>query len=139
MTESPLDILLFGDQTGDYTAVFRSLLQNVDDVYLKAFLDKIYLTLREEVFQQPLSFREQIPGFTSIIDLVARYAEPDVAKSNAIESALTCISQVACFFMFVLPLSNRPSTNITTAIRVRELSRIHPQPAHALSDLVLAF
>ena len=103
MTESALDIILFGDQTGDYTAVFHSLLQNVDDVYLKAFFDKIYITLREEVSQQPLSIREQIPGFTSIPDLVARYGEPNVAKSNAIESALTCISQLACFFMYVLP------------------------------------
>lgn len=98
--ESSLDILLFGDQTGDYVAIFRSLLQNDDDVYLNAFLDKIYIILREEVSLQPLSIREQIPGFSSIPDLVARYAEPDVSKSNALESALTCISQLACFFSY---------------------------------------
>ena len=138
--DHPLDILLFGDQTGDYISIFRSLLQNNDDVYLKAFLDKIYLTLREEVSLQPLSSRDQIPGFSSISDLVARYAEPDVSKSNAVESALTCISQLACFFRYITRSLSKPITDYTMiVIRVRRLRLIPPQIAHVLLAPALVY
>ncbi|KAL9100800.1 MAG: hypothetical protein Q9163_003866 [Psora crenata] len=98
--DPPLDVLVFGDQTGDYLTAFQHVLHIQDDALLTAFLDKTYLTLREEVSKQPLSVREQIPGFSSIGDLVARYSEPGCSRSNALESALTCISQLACFFNY---------------------------------------
>ena len=53
--EPPVDILLFGDQTGDHSAVFRNVLQAKDDVFLTAFLQKTYLALRREVTLQPIS------------------------------------------------------------------------------------
>ena len=137
--ESPLDVLLFGDQTGDYVAIFRSLLQNNDDVYLKAFLDKIYITLREEVSLQPLSIREQFPGFSSIPDLVARYAEPDVSKSNALESALTCISQLACFFWYDLISWRKTRADVMVAIKVHRLKHILLRLTRVSLDLALVF
>ena len=94
----PLDILFFGDQTGDHFTSFQHALHVKDDVLLTAFFEKCYLTLRHEVAQQSLSVREQIPCFSSIGDLVSRYAEPNVCESNVLESTLTCISQLACFF-----------------------------------------
>ncbi|KAG8527337.1 Type I Iterative PKS [Bacidia gigantensis] len=96
--EPPIDILIFGDQTGDYNAVFRNIFQAKDDVLLSAFLGKAYKALRHEVPRQPSTIQDNIPSFSSINDLVGRYAEPGRAKSNALESALTCASQLACFF-----------------------------------------
>ncbi|KAL9126313.1 MAG: hypothetical protein Q9217_004613 [Psora testacea] len=98
--ESSLDILFFGDQTGDFPTAFQRVLHIKDNALLTAFLDKAYLTLRQEVAQQPRPVREQIPGFSSIGDLVARYSEPDQTKSNPLESVLTCISQLACFISY---------------------------------------
>lgn len=99
--ESPLDILLFGDQTGDFITIFQNLKPGRDNVYLEAFLDRSYVVLRHEVSRQPPSVKEKIPGFDSLSDLVARYAEPGASKCNALESALTCVSHLACFFRLV--------------------------------------
>ena len=96
--EPPLDVLLFGDQTGDYSTVFRNISHVKDQIPFRDFLSKAYLALREEVSLQPDSIQKNIPTFNSIIDLVRRYAEPTSPKSNALDSALTTISQLACFF-----------------------------------------
>ena len=100
--EPPVDILLFGDQTGDYLVVFRNILHVKDDVFLKAFFERTTLALRDELSHQPSYIQKQIPTFSSIIDLVTRYAEPSNPRSNALESALTCISQLASFFRSAL-------------------------------------
>lgn len=100
--EDSLDILLFGDQTGDYRSVFRQVLHIKDNTLLTSFFEKAYSALREEVAQQPRAVRDQLSGFTSITDLVARYSDSTDAKSNPLESALTCISQIACFIWYVI-------------------------------------
>ena len=99
--EAPLKILLFGDQTEDSIALLQNLGQSKDNIFLKAFLDKAYFVLREEVSQQPSSVKDCIPKFNSIPDLLARYSEPIASKYNGLESALTCISQLANFIRFV--------------------------------------
>lgn len=100
--EDSLHLLLFGDQTGDYRSVFRQVLHIKDNTILTSFFESAYLALRDEVAQQPRAVREQISGFTSISDLVARYSDSTDAKSNPLESALTCISQIACFIWYVI-------------------------------------
>ena len=109
--EPPVDILLFGDQTGDYPVVFRNILHVKDDVFLKAFFERTTLALRDELSHQPSYIQKQIPTFSSIIDLVTRYAEPHNSRSNALESALTCISQLACFFRSVFPMQRYPNAD----------------------------
>ena len=94
-------VLLFGDQTGDFRPVLRRVSQEKENALLQAFLERSYASLRLEVAYEPRPEREQITGFTSISDLAARYAESDKPKSNAVESALTCISQLACFFRYM--------------------------------------
>ena len=97
MTEST-SILLFGDQTGDYGTTFRGVLRIKDNPLLSAFLDRSYFALQQELANQPLSVREQSTNFSSIADLVARYADSEKPRSNALESALTYISQISSFF-----------------------------------------
>lgn len=93
-------ILLFGDQTGDYRTTLDRVLRIRDNPLLTAFFDRSYAALRQEVAKQPRSVRNNTTGFTSVADLVARYAEPALPKSNALESALTYISQIACFLRY---------------------------------------
>lgn len=100
--EDSLQIILFGDQTGDYRSIFRQVLHIKDNTILTSFFEKAYSALRDEVAQQPRAVRDQISGFTSIADLVARYSDSADPKSNALESALTCISQISCFIWYVM-------------------------------------
>ena len=93
----PTSILLFGDQTGDYRTTFRRVLQIKENPLLTAFLDRSFSVLRQEVAKQPRIVRESTTGFSSIADLVARYAHSEKPRCNALESALTYISQIACF------------------------------------------
>lgn len=95
-TEKTMRILLFGDQTGDYRSTLHQIVQVKGNVALVSFFEKAYSTLREEVAQQPRAVREKLPDFTSIADLVDRYAAQP-GKNNAIESVLTYISQISCF------------------------------------------
>ena len=90
-------ILLFGDQTGDYRTTLDRVLRVRDNPLLTAFFDRSYAALRQEVANQPRPVRNNTTGFSSIADLVARYADSELPKSNALESALTYISQIACF------------------------------------------
>ena len=96
----PTSILLFGDQTGDYRTTFRRVLQIQDNPLLTSFFDRSYAVLRQEVANQPRSVRDETVGFSSIADLVARYADSELPETNALESALTYISQIACFFSY---------------------------------------
>lgn len=101
-SEEPLHILLFGDQTGDYVKILSQLLHIKENTVLTSFFEKAYYALRDEVSQQPRAVRDQISGFSSIADLVARYSESTAARSNPLESALTCISHIACFIWQVI-------------------------------------
>lgn len=56
------------------------------------------MALQKELANQPLSVREQTTSFSSIADLVARYADSEKPRSNALESTLTYISQISSFF-----------------------------------------
>ncbi|KAI4164590.1 MAG: hypothetical protein LQ342_001903 [Letrouitia transgressa] len=85
-----MELLFFGDQTDDYRATFYQLLRVNGNPLLTAFLDEASAVLREEISQQPHFLQAQYPGFTSIVDLIARYSESNGPKLNGLESALTC-------------------------------------------------
>lgn len=92
-----MQILLFGDQTGDYRTILRQIIHINENEILTSFLEKAYAALRDEVAQQPRVVRDQITGFSSISDLVARYEDSNTERSNALESVLTYLSQISCF------------------------------------------
>ena len=109
-------ILLFGDQAGDYRTTLDRVLRIRDNPLLTAFFDRSYAALRQEVAKKPRSVRNNTTGFTSIADLVARYADSALPKSDALESALTYISQIACFLGYqgsgAIEYPSEPSTHI---------------------------
>jgi Starter unit:ACP transacylase in aflatoxin biosynthesis len=92
-------ILLFGDQSGDVIPALRPLLAAKDNPILVSFFEKAYLTLRNEVAQHPRTEHE-LPGFTSVENLLWRYSESG-ARSPEIESSLICIYQIASFLQSV--------------------------------------
>ncbi len=91
---SNLKVLLFGDQTGDARSTLLRVIRCKEHVVLSAFLEKVNAVLREEVARQPRLVRDQIPEFSSILDLADRYYEKGV-RNAAIESTLLCICQLA--------------------------------------------
>lgn len=91
----PSCVYLFGDQTADFDAGLRRLLQAKNDSLLIAFFQKCYHALRQEISQLSPSQRQMFPRFTSIVDLLARYREH--GPNPALESALTTIYQLGSF------------------------------------------
>jgi len=88
-------VYLFGDQTGDFDAGLRRLLQAKNNSLVTSFFERCFYALRHEIAQLSPTQRQIFPRFTSVVDLLARYRES--GPNPALESALTCIYQLGCF------------------------------------------
>ncbi|KAJ5996959.1 hypothetical protein N7522_008619 [Penicillium canescens] len=89
-------IILFGDQTDDFLSLRRLLSPNQSPPLLESFLNNAIRGLRAEIGSLPLQDRQQYPNFptvASILDWRSRQQKP----YPAIDSALTCINQLAQF------------------------------------------
>ena len=92
---SQMNIFLFGDQASDYHDNLRSKIHQKSHPLLTSFLERTTIALRQEVAQQPHLIRNTIPSFTSLLELVDWFDDVEVSNP-AMESALCCITQVAC-------------------------------------------
>jgi naphtho-gamma-pyrone polyketide synthase len=99
MMEATSRVYLFGDQTGEFDSGLRRLIQAKNNSFLTSFIEKCYHALRQEITQLPPSDRELFPRFTSIVGLLSKYHES--GPNPALESALTCIYQLASFIGYV--------------------------------------
>lgn len=97
--EGPRGVYLFGDQTSDFDAGLRRLLQVKNNTIVASFFQRCFHALRQEIARLSPSERKIFPRFTSIVDLLARHRESD--PNPALESALTCIYQLGCFIKYV--------------------------------------
>lgn len=95
-----LRVLCFGDQSSDFRPIIRRVSQEHGNPLLEAFLERSSAALRSEVAREPRSEQQQIAGFTSILDLVERYTESKSPVSSTLETALTCVAQIACFIRY---------------------------------------
>ncbi|OGM44778.1 polyketide synthetase PksP [Aspergillus bombycis] len=102
--EGPRGVYLFGDQTSDFDAGLRRLLQVKNNTIVASFFQRCFHALRQEIARLPPSERKIFPRFTSIVDLLARHRESD--PNPALESALTCIYQLGCFINYYGDLGN---------------------------------
>lgn len=110
------DVLLFGDETGDFREPLDKLCQHRRGLVSLHFIESLNEVLRDEVRQQPHHVQEQIPSFTDIPDLVKRYLET-TSRNPIIESILTCICQLASVMRCVSqPLYRKVDSNGPTAI-----------------------
>jgi len=88
------NILLFGDETGDFREPLRKLCERRRGVVFLHFVERLKETLRDELRQHPRYVQAQIPPFTDFLDLVRRYIESG-SKNPILETTLACICQLA--------------------------------------------
>lgn len=88
-------IILFGDQTDDFTSLRRILTPNAEPL-LNAFLNKAIRGLRTEISSLPLQVRQQYPHFPSVGSLLD-WRDTQKKAYPSIDSALTCVNQLAHF------------------------------------------
>ncbi|KAF2790288.1 conidial yellow pigment biosynthesis polyketide synthase [Melanomma pulvis-pyrius CBS 109.77] len=89
-------VLLFGDQTSPFVASLRRLLSIKHNALLTTFFERVFFALRAEVNRLPISFQDQFPRFTSLLDLLAR-TEESKTRNPALESAFHTLNQLASF------------------------------------------
>ena len=93
MEQTPVQILLFGDQTSAFEADLRQLLHVKDNEVLTSFLSKANFALRLEIGKLPISQQECFPRFTTLVDLLSRFRES--GSHPALELGLLCLNQLA--------------------------------------------
>ncbi|KAJ5358433.1 uncharacterized protein N7496_010846 [Penicillium cataractarum] len=128
-------IILFGDQTDDFTSL-RCLLTPNAEPLLNAFLNKAIRGLRTEISSLPLQVRQQYPHFPSIGSLLDwRDAQKNAYPS--IDSALTCINQLAHFIYAQSEASTytRPSATIIGGLCLGSLSAAAVSSCQSISEL----
>ncbi|TVY85206.1 Non-reducing polyketide synthase terA [Lachnellula suecica] len=105
------EVLLFGDETGDFREPLKKLCDRRKGVVFLHFIERLNETLRDEVHQQPRHVQDQIPPFTDIAELVKHYHES--GKRNPIlETTLACICQLASVIAYY---DDHPSQYIVPA------------------------
>ncbi|CAJ2509016.1 Uu.00g140420.m01.CDS01 [Anthostomella pinea] len=93
-----LQVLLFGDQTFDYTAELPVLLREKDNPYLVAFVERVQVTLRRNIARLPSTERNLFPPFSSIQDLLICIKTQ--RRNTVLDGTLTCFYQLCSFMSF---------------------------------------
>ncbi len=99
------EVLLFGDETGDFREPLDKLCERRKGVVFLHFIQRLHETLRDEVHKQPRQVQQQIPPFTNVPDLVKRYTESG-SRNPILESTLTCICQLASVMRYASVLNS---------------------------------
>lgn len=86
-------VLLFGDETGDFREPLQKLCERQKGVIFLHFVDRVNEVLRDEVRRQPRYVKKQIPPFTDILDLVKQYQD-SASRNQILETTLACICQL---------------------------------------------
>ncbi|KUI53252.1 Conidial yellow pigment biosynthesis polyketide synthase [Cytospora mali] len=93
--QADLKLCLFGDQTHDINQNFKDLLHYRDNPVLDSFLTRAYDATRAEIFKLPDEFREDVPRFTCLEDLV--YWNHRGIRCIPLDMAVTCMYQLGFF------------------------------------------
>ena len=119
------EVLLFGDETGDFREPLERLCERRRGILFLHFIEKLNETLRDEIRQQPRHVQEQIPPFTDIQDLVRRYHAAG-SRNQILETTLACVCQLASVIRSVSPHFKVNSRQIITDTpRIAILMTIH--------------
>ncbi|KAI5298622.1 hypothetical protein KEM55_003169, partial [Ascosphaera atra] len=84
------NLVLFDIADGDVVQSLKRLIRNEDYPILQAFFARTGEALRSEVGRHPKAIRDQVPNFTTIIDLVEA---SDLAQSPLLFEAFECLYQ----------------------------------------------
>lgn len=86
-------VLLFGDETGDFQDPLRKLCERQKGVLFLHFIDRLNQVLHDELRQHPRHAKKQIPPFTDVLDLVKQYQD-SASRNQILETTLACICQL---------------------------------------------
>jgi hypothetical protein len=86
-------LLLFGDETGDFRGPLQELCENQHGTLFSRFIDDLNVLLHDEVCRQRRHVKEQIPPFTDVLDLVRKCQDSD-RQSQVLKTPLLCIFQL---------------------------------------------
>ncbi|KAI5309184.1 hypothetical protein KEM55_003858, partial [Ascosphaera atra] len=84
------NLVLFDITDGDVVHSLKRLIRNEDYPILQAFFARTGEALRSEVGRHPKAIRDQVPSFTTIIDLVEA---SDLTRSPLLFDAFECLYQ----------------------------------------------
>ena len=92
-----MEIILLGDQLADWQHFLREVFTLTDNLILKSLLERVTLTLHQEISYQPnRSFSKRLPRFSTVKELFEWYCRS--GQSNpALESTFLCLAQFAHF------------------------------------------
>lgn len=88
-----LQLLLFGDETGDFRVPLQELCESQHGLLLSRFINDLNVLLRDEVSRQRRDVKDQIPPFRDVLDLVRKYQDSDCQR-QVLKSPLLCIFQL---------------------------------------------
>lgn len=96
MSAAQHQIVLFGDLTCDYVSGLQSMVAVKENPLLTSFFERVTFGLRQEIGELPASERSRFARFITFNELVARVHKAP-AVHPALEKALVCVYQLACF------------------------------------------
>lgn len=95
----PLQVLLFGDETGDFRELLQKLCERQRGIVFSHFIVRLNEVLRDEVRQQPRYVKRLIPPFTDVLDLVKQYRD-STTRNQILETTLACVCQLGSVIRF---------------------------------------
>ena len=90
---SEFQLLLFGDETGDFRGPLQELCENRHGILFSRFIDDLNILLHDEIYRQRRHVKEQIPHFRDVRDLVRNYQDSD-CQIQVLKTPLLCIFQL---------------------------------------------
>lgn len=94
-------VLLFGDETGDFRVQLQKLCERQKGVIFLHFIDRLNEVLRDETRRQPRYVRKQFPPFTDVLDFVKQYRD-SASRNPILETTLACICQLGSVIRCVI-------------------------------------
>lgn len=95
-------IILFGDLTCDSVAGLCSLVRIKENALLTSFFERVAFALRTEIGSLPYFQRDSCVQFNTFAELLRKTQKSTTRPHPAIEKALVCAYQLACFIKSVL-------------------------------------
>ncbi|PMB69069.1 Conidial yellow pigment biosynthesis polyketide synthase [Beauveria bassiana] len=95
-TGKTAELLVFGDLTASFEEELRHLLHIRGNEAINSFFERVAFSLRQELGRQPSAIQNMFPRFTTLIDMVAGFANK-LEGTPVLQFCLMTICQVAKF------------------------------------------
>ena len=86
-------VLLFGDETGDFRGPLQKLCERQHGILFSRFIDGLNVVLHDEACRQRRHVKNQVPRFSDIFDLVKQYQD-SASHNQILKTPLSCIFQL---------------------------------------------